>query len=186
VNLLDKIAAWIREVLAFLPPNVVAVIWFPLLAIVVFIAAMLLIRRLLPLLGRLAGALLRLLAALAGAVLLAPDVAIATAWRSAHKRPPAALYHYGDAVATSMIGVTRSSGAVSSGFARVARINVLLVMLGCAAVIWTWNHGHCPEAPATTECVRPFTSWVNTFGDDDTAPPAPANSPSPSPPPNPK
>jgi hypothetical protein len=186
VNLIDKIAAWIREVLAFLPPDVVDVIWFPVLVTVVFIAAMLLIRRLLPLLGRLAGASVRVLAALAGAVLLVPDMIVATACRSAHKRPPAMLYHYGDAVATSMIGVTRTSGAVSSGLARVARINVLLVMLGCAAVIWTWNHGHCPEAPATTECVRPFTSWVDTFDDEDQAPPAPGNSPSPSPPPNPK
>ena len=173
MNLLDKAADWIREALAFLPPRFVTFVWFPLLVTVVFVAAMLFIRRLLPLIGRLGAAVLRFLASLVAAVLLAPDMIIATVCRHVHRYPPAVLYHYGDAVATALIEVARMNSAVANALARVARINVIFVILGCAAVIWTWNQGHCPTVPAATTCVRPFTSWVDNIGDDHPAPPEP-------------
>lgn len=181
MKLLDKAADWIREVLAFLPPRVVAYVWLPVLVVVVFIAAMLSTRRLLPLLGRLGATLLRALAALVGAVLLAPDMIIATVFRRVGRRPPAVLYHYGDIVAASVIGLAGTSGAVASALARVARIHASLVILGCTALIWTWNHDHCPATPATTACVRPFTSWVDAFDDDQPASPAPKITPRSSP-----
>jgi hypothetical protein len=183
VSPLDKVSAWIRGMLAFLPSGAADFLWFPLLAFAVFLAAMLSVRRLMPLVGMLAGALLRLLSALVGAVLLALDLAVATACRSAHRPPPAALYHYGDVVVGSMIAVARTSGAVTTGLARLARVNTFLVMLGCAVVIGAWNHGYCSDSPATTECVRPFDSWVDTFSRDDPAPPDPANPSVPSAPP---
>lgn len=170
MSLLDDAAHWIREALAF-TPDFAAYLWFPVLVVAVFIAAMLFVRRLLPLAGKWGAASLRVLSALVGAALLVPDVVVATVFRRVQKRPPALLYHYGDAVAASMTGLARTSGAVAGGFAKLARIPVLLVMVGCAAVIWSWNHGHCP-APASTACVRPFTTWVNAFSDDQ-PPPAP-------------
>jgi hypothetical protein len=195
VSLLDKAGGWIREVLAFLPASVVTYVWLPLLVIVVFIAAMLFMRRLLPLLGRLGAALLRSLAALVGALLLTPDLIVATVWRLVRGRPPAVVYHYGVAVASSMIGLARTSGAVSSGLARVARVHGFFVLLACAAVLWTWNHGHCPTSatPTTptstatppTTCVRPFANWLDNFGDDQPAPPDPKKSTVPSPAPSP-
>jgi hypothetical protein len=175
--LLDKAADLIREVLAFLPPRVVAFLWFPVLVVLVFVAAMLLLRRLLPFLGKVGAALLRLLASFLVAVLLVPDAVVATTFRSLRMRPPAALYHYGDVVAGSMIGVIGASKAVATGLARVARVHVLVVMLACGALFWTWNHGHCP-ASATT-CVRPFTAWVNDFSGHHSVPPAPTPSPHP-------
>jgi hypothetical protein len=173
VNLLDGVADWIRKAVAFLSPSVVDYVWFPALVTVVFIAAMLLVRRLLPLLGRLGAALLPLLAAVAGATLLAPDMLIATTCRWVHRHPPAVLYHYGDAVAASVIRIARTSTAVADGLGRLARLHVFLVMLGCVALIWTWNHDYCSADPAATTCVRPFTSWVDTLGDGDPVPPAP-------------
>lgn len=170
MSLLDKVAEWIREVLAFGSPEFVEGAWFPILAIVVFIATMLVIRKVLPLAGKVGAALLRMLSTLAGAVLLVPDLLIAGAFRGMRGRPPTLLYHYGDAVAASMIGIARGSEVVTRGLARVARMNFLLVILACSGLIWTWNHDHCP--PAKTACVRPFTSWVNSFDEQPAPQPA--------------
>lgn len=182
MNLLDRIAGWIHDLLGILPPEAVDFLWFPVVVVVVFVAVMLVVRRLMPVVGRLAATLLQMLTAFVGAVLLVPDMAIATAYRSAHRQPPAVLYHYGDAVATSMIGVTRTSGAVSHGFARVAKAPVIVVMLVCAALIGGWNQGYCPPEPAT-QCVRPFTGWIDRFGDDEPVAPDPGGSTGPSAPP---
>jgi hypothetical protein len=173
VSFIDKVAEWVREILAFGSPEFVAGAWFPVLAVVVFIAAMLVVRTVLPLAGKAGAALFPVLSALLGAVLLMPDMLIAASFRAVRGRPPALLYHYGDAVAASMIGIAHGSQVVASRLARVARTHVLIVALTCSALIWTWNHSHCPATPAKTTCVRPFTSWMNSFGDQ----PAPSSRP---------
>jgi hypothetical protein len=173
MKVLDKSAAWIRDVLTFLPPEIATFLWFPVLVMVVFLAAVLFFRRILPFIGRVGAALLPWLATLLGAALLLPDLIIATAFRLRRLRPPALLYHYGDTVVDSMIGLARASTKVGSALSRLARVHVLLLALACGALIWAWNAGHCSETSIKGTCVRPVSGWMESFGDSQTAPPAP-------------
>jgi hypothetical protein len=173
VSFLDQLAYWVREVLAFGSPDFVAGAWFPVLVVVLFIAMMLTVRKLVPLAAHGAAALLNGAYTVIGLVLLVPDALVASAWRRMRRPPPALVYHYGDAVVATSAGVTRTSEAVASRLARMARMHWLLVILICGALIWTWNHSHCPaDTPARAVCVRPFTSWIDSFGDQGSTSPA--------------
>jgi hypothetical protein len=172
VNLLDRVADWVRQVLSFGSAQFVAGAWLPIFAVVVFVALMLVVRKVVPLAGRGGAVVIDVLFTVVGAALLVPDLVVASAWRGMRGRPPALLYHYGDAVAATTAGVTRRSGVVAAGLARVARMHWFLVVLLCGGLIWTWNHAQCPATTsARAVCVRPVTGWVDSFGDEKPAPP---------------
>lgn len=172
MSILDRAAEWIRQVLAFGSPEFVAGAWLPVFAVALFVAAMLVVRKLLPLAAHGGVLLLNALFTLAGAALLVPDLVVAWAARAARGRPPALLYHYGDAVAAGTAGLTRVGGTLRAGLGRVARMHWFLVLLLCAGLIWTWDHSHCPAtAPGSASCVRPFAGWLGSFGDKKAPPP---------------
>ncbi|MEV0153950.1 hypothetical protein AB0H57_09450 [Micromonospora sp. NPDC050686] len=160
MKVLDLLAGWLQG-LPVLPADARGVLWLPLLlAVVVF--GLLLARRALPPLGRLVTAGLGLLAVLLGAVLLLPDLVVAAVFRRGGNRPPAAVYGYGDAVVSLVLGLQRLTAAVSPATQRLSRVHGGLVLLAALGWLWWWNQRHCPDGPPGS-CLSPVDMWVAAF-----------------------
>lgn len=160
MTLLDTAERLIQRLLSVLPAEARDVLWFPLLVVVVFIGMRLLVRKAVPWLGRLAGVLVRSLVAVVGATLLVPEFVAATAFRQVGIRPPGLVYGYGDAVAETMIKLGTMAGATTSALARVARMNITIVLLLGALWLWAWNQSHCRDVVAGAPCERPVAQWM--------------------------
>jgi hypothetical protein len=164
VNLLDTAVDWIQWALSVLPVEAREFLWLPLLVIMVFIALVLVIRKALPLVGRVGTTALRWAVVVLGAALLLPEVAVATIFRRRQTRPPGLVYGYGDAVATSVIGLVKAAGSMTTAFTRVSQVNILVVMLSCGGLMWMWNQNHCGGTDPADACVRPVTRWIDNLG----------------------
>ncbi|WP_159104511.1 hypothetical protein [Plantactinospora sp. BB1] len=162
MGILDTLAGWIRD-FPLIPVEIRGVVWFPLLAVLVIGGLLLLVRRVLPWLGRLVGRALGVLAVAVGAVLLLPDLLVSYLYRRTGGAPPGLAYGYGDLVAELAIGLTRVSGLAAPAFARAARTPAVFVIVLGALWLWTWNHGSCPGEQAVDACVRPVVEWTRAF-----------------------
>ncbi|MEQ4302615.1 hypothetical protein ABNF97_14650 [Plantactinospora sp. B6F1] len=159
---LDGLAGWIRDV-PVLPGAARGVLWLPLLVVLVIGGLLLLVRRVLPWLGRLVGRALGVLTVAVGAVLLLPDLLVSYLYRRTGGSPPGAAYGYGDLVGELAIGLTRLSGLAAPAFARAARMHAFFVILLGVLWLWSWNNGYCPDEQASNGCVRPVADWLRTF-----------------------
>lgn len=164
MTLLDTVAGWVQRVLSALSPAAAEVLWFPVFVAVVFVLLIVLFRKGLPVAGRIVAAVLRWAVAVVGAALLLVDLAAATAYRRLRARPPSLVYGYGDAVASAVMGLTGTAGATTAVFGRAARTHVLLVIIFCVALLWTWDQGYCGEALGEDPCLRPVAGWVQQLG----------------------
>src|SRR5690349_24880271 len=122
MGLLDKLVALLRRILGVLPNPVAEFLWFPVLVTVVVVVAILVVRRFLPVLGRVGAGLLRLVLGVAAAMLLVPDLILATVFRVVSLRPPGAVSGYGDAVMSGAISITAGAGKAAAMAARIARV----------------------------------------------------------------
>jgi hypothetical protein len=164
MKLLDLAAQWIHRPLSWLPDGAQRVLWFPIMVIFVITAVWLIVRKALPLLGRLLGALMRAVGALAGAVLLLPDLLVSTACRLGGVPPPGIVYAYGDAVCSSIVTLESASRRSVTGSQGLSRMNLVFILLLSGVCLWGWNRGHCPGAEPTAKtpaCVTPVADWVN-------------------------
>ncbi|MFY1689502.1 hypothetical protein [Plantactinospora sp. WMMB782] len=162
MGILDALAGWIRD-FPVIPAEIRGVVWFPLLAVVVIGGLLLLVRRVLPWLGRLVGRGLGVLAVAIGAVLLLPDLLVSYLYRRTGNAVPGLAYGYGDLVAELSIGLTRVSQHVAPAFARASRTHAFFVIVLGAFWLWTWNHGYCPGEQVPNGCVRPVVEWTRAF-----------------------
>lgn len=165
MTFLDKVTDWIQTLLSVLPAKAQGFLWFPVLVIVVIVGVRLVVRHGLKWVGKIAAILLGWLIAAVGAALLLPDVLVASMFRLVRRRPPGLVYGYGDAVVGSVMSLTRLSGSTASGFARVARMNVAVIMVLSGLWLWGWNQSHCPYVARGSICVRPVTQWFETLAE---------------------
>ncbi len=160
MKLLDTLAEWVQVVLAVLPPAAAAFFSIPALVLVVAVGSTIFVRKLLLPLGRAVAMLLGWAAVLVGAVVLLLEVAVAAGYRQASLRPPAAVYSFGDAVASGVAVFGDKTQKATAALGKVARINVLVVLLVVGTWIWWWNHDHCADTTVQAgACARPITSW---------------------------
>ncbi|WP_306214140.1 hypothetical protein [Actinoplanes sp. RD1] len=159
MSVLDTTAAWVGRVLDVLPPEAARFLSLPVLFAVVCLGAVLLWKRVLPPLVRLAVWLTGCGLTLAGAVLLLAEMGAASCFRQAGRKPPAAAYHLGDAVASWVAGFATRSEGLRTGSARIARVPWGVIVGFAAAYFWLWNYRHCPDG-AAAGCVRPVGSWL--------------------------
>ncbi|MFC0002847.1 hypothetical protein [Micromonospora siamensis] len=161
MKLLDLLAGWIQR-LPVLPAEARGVLWLPLLFVVVAVGLRLLVRHALPPLGRLASAGFGLVAVLLGAVLLLPDLLVATAFRQGGNRPPAVIYGYGDAVVSLVLSLQRLGAGCAPVARRLAAVNLGLILLVAVGWLWWWNQRHCPDG-SPGSCLRPVQMWTAAF-----------------------
>jgi len=165
VKLIDKVAEWVHWALSVLPPATAAFLSIPVIVLVLAVGSTIFVRKLLHPLGRAVSVLLGRAAVLIGAIVLLPEVAVAAGYRQASSRPPAMVYSFGDAVASGVVAFDSAAQAGAAALGKVARINLLVVLLLVAAWLWLWNHGQCPDgAVEAGACVRPITAWWVSMG----------------------
>jgi hypothetical protein len=154
---LDLLAHLVHRLLSVFPDEMHAVLWLPVLYILVFVILHLFVRHVAPWLGGVVASLLGQLAVTVGAVMLLPDLLTASLFRWFRRRPPTAVYAYGDAVASGVIVLGSTTRHVSTGFNRTARLGAVPILVVALALMWMWDRGYCEDEPA---CLRPFTQWT--------------------------
>ena len=164
MTLLDMIARWVQRVLAVLDPETARFLFIPAFVFVVVLGAVLFVRKLLPPACALAAILTRWAITLLGAFVLLAEMAVAAGFRQTTGKPPALLYNFGDAVASWVTSLSAGAQVVAGQLARVARMNLVLLLLLAGGWIWLWNYDHCPDGAKS--CARPVSVWYAQVSSD--------------------
>lgn len=164
MSLLDAVGAWVSRVLGVLPPDAAHVLYIPVLFAVVCAGTAIFVRVALLPLTHLGVWLLRCAVTLVGAVILLAEMGTASWYRRSAKRPPAAVYNAGDAVASWISAISERSPGIATVAARVARVRMSAILGFALACFWLWNYRHCPDGAAPAGCVRPVSSWLTEVG----------------------
>ena len=161
MTFLDTVASGVWYVLLQVTPDAAAHLALPLLFVVVATGAVLIVRKTVVPGGRLLLVGLKAATIAVAAALLVPDWAVASGYRQVSRRPPTAVYTFGDAVVGGAETLIATFDRVVEPLRRLSRINLLVVLLAVGVWFWLWNEFHCPHDAAT--CVRPFDAWVWTI-----------------------
>lgn len=163
-GLTDAVAEAVAAVLTTISPNLAATLSVPVVFVVLVIGTTLFLRRLLLPLGRATAALVGWFAVTAGAVVLLPDVAVSAGLRRAQQPLPAALYDYGDAVASGVAALSRGARTAAAGLRVVTKVPILVVILLVIVWMWWWNSGYCPASGLDAACTGPVGRWWSGLG----------------------
>ena len=162
---MNALADLVRYVLGVFPPSVALGLFIPALVTAAAVGVRLAVRKLLVPAGRMLLIGLRWLTIAGAAVALVPEFGVASAYRRAARRPPAAVYTFGDAVAISVATLMASYERLPEPLVRLSRIHGVVIFLAVCAWIWWWNQGQCPTGIANPPaCVRPVAAWWSHVG----------------------
>ncbi|BFU46311.1 hypothetical protein [Krasilnikovia sp. MM14-A1004] len=166
LNLLDRLYAWLPGTLDRLPARALTLLVVPLVVAVVFVVPRVVVRRVLPWLGRYVLVPVTALAAGAlAAAALVVDFLLARLFRLC--RLPLTGLHYaiGDwAVGGSrgVRGVTRAR--VGQAARWLSRFSPGVLLLFSLVVTILWSAGYCGRNPAAG-CTGPITQWWDDLWD---------------------
>ena len=164
MTFLDKVAQWVQRVLAVLDPETARFLFIPAFVLVVVFGVVIFVRKLLPPVCALAAIVARWAITLLGAVVLLVEMAIASGFRQAQRKPPALLYNFGDSVASWVTSLNAGAQVVAGQLSRLARMNLLLLLVLAGGWIWLWNYDHCPDGAKS--CARPVSVWYAQVSSD--------------------
>ncbi|MEV0648054.1 hypothetical protein AB0I28_22585 [Phytomonospora sp. NPDC050363] len=160
---LDKVSSGLRRLLASLAPSLDQYVWLPVMAVVVLIVVLLVARLGLPLAGRGTGRIVNGLVVVVGAVLLLPDLLVASGLRAFRRRPPSLLYAYGGMVKAGVIGLNRLVTTMGPAISKLAKKTFWLSLLLAGGLLLVWNDGYCERAESAS-CAPPLAEWSHGLG----------------------
>ncbi|HEU4347694.1 MAG TPA: hypothetical protein VFR35_07890 [Actinoplanes sp.] len=162
--ILDTVAEMVRRFLGMFSADTAEVLFLPVFAVAVMVGFVLAVHKLAPPLSRLAAVVLTWMITGAGAFVLLAEMVVADGYRRRGVRPPSAVYHLGDVVASWAVGLTavvRQLTAALAGLLSRAKVPVLVLL--SIGWIWLWNYQHCPDGAA--KCDRPVSAWYQQVSD---------------------
>jgi hypothetical protein len=181
VGIVDFMVTWIDRLLSWLPANIVALAWFPVLFVVLVLVLRLVIRFGLPWLARVAEGVVTAIVALVALPVMLAIVGVAAPFRAVRRQPPTAVLAVDDAIVVGTTGSVAALAATVRAAAKLASIHIVVIVVLAGVAIWQWNAAHCAGGEAA--CVRPVTIWAQSVGFVDpvkpTAPAPHATTPSP-------
>jgi hypothetical protein len=157
----DQVLLWLQDRLSAAWGPGAAAAALPVLALVAYVMAAVLLRRLLPPLVRLLIApLVVLVLGLVALTVLTADFTIATAFRTIRRPPPALAFATGDLAVAGAMRAQRGVRLLARRYSQRAGVGpglVLLLMIGAFA--W-WSAGYCARAGGDG-CRPPLVAWFH-------------------------
>jgi hypothetical protein len=133
------------------------------------------VRRVLPWAGRVLQEPVATLLNGLGITLVLPEYVTTRTFRRLDRRVPRALFGYGDAIQSLVLGAQRAARGMLSGLSGARGLSTRLLALAMLLVLAAWNGTYCNERGQgcqvpSSEWADSVEAWIGTLSEDDEEP----------------